>query len=500
MPPSIYTVTLLLGIVCAVLWTQPAILSKQRIFVDDSNVITDSACKVISSVISSEASVHYPGSPEYRTDIHHWSGSAIEESRCSIQPADANDLGRILQILGWTRTPFAITGGGHSLNPGFSSTTGIHIAMSQFNKLQHNEEEGTIDIGAGLRWDDVYGLLNPKGYTVVGGRVNGVGVAGFILGGGLSWITNERGLTIDTLVSCEVVLPNGTVVNASADVNPDLFFGLKGGFNNFGIVTRFTLQVFPQSDIWGGAVIVPESRIEQANQAIVNFVDTVRDPKATMNIIFEYAEGSMNAIVIVFYNAPEPPAGMFDEVLHLEGGVVQVSSMPFLSLLAAGQPRNTPRRIQDVAPVQSYSVSLLNKVANETKYWGSYLEKHHSGHFFDYVVEVFLPDYFNHGSSSSSAWPADRGTVHFPINIAFAWHDQAHDKAIYDALAQTVNKLKTDAEEEGQEVENASLYPNIVVAGKPLEKLYGSKLQRLREIRDVYDPTRVMDMAGGWHF
>ena len=139
--------------------------------------------------------------------------------------------------------------------------------MSRFNSLQHNEEEGTIEVGAGLRWNDVYALLNPKGYSVVGGRVNDVGVGGFILGGGntsrglmergvdrglgLSWTTNEHGLTIDTLVSCEIVLPNGTVTVASEDTNVDLFFGLKvcqslcqcdfdpnslheqGGFNNF---------------------------------------------------------------------------------------------------------------------------------------------------------------------------------------------------------------------------------------------------------------------------
>ena len=133
------------------------------------------------------------------------------------------------------------------MNPGFSSTTGIHIAMSNFNRLQHNEDTATVDIGAGLRWDNVYDLLNPKGYTVVGGRVRGVGVAGFILGGGaflflsasnskvelnldhvgLSWITNEHGLTIDTLLACEIVLPNGTVTTASAQKNPDLFYGLK---------------------------------------------------------------------------------------------------------------------------------------------------------------------------------------------------------------------------------------------------------------------------------
>lgn len=79
-----------------------------------------------------------------------------------------------------------ISGGGHALNPGFSSTTGIHISMSKFTSLNWNREEETIDIGAGLRWDHLYDYLNPQGHTVIGGRVRGVGVAGFILGGGIS--------------------------------------------------------------------------------------------------------------------------------------------------------------------------------------------------------------------------------------------------------------------------------------------------------------------------
>ena len=146
-----------------------------------------------------------------------------------------------------------VSGGGHALNPGFSSTTGIHVAMSNFTTLNWNREQETIDIGAGLRWDHVYDYLNPQGYTVVGGRVRGVGVAGFILGGGmyhflfkirydfsrksgLSYKTNRYGLTIDTLQSCEIVLPNGTIAIASHDENPDLFFGLKvPPFFHFGL-------------------------------------------------------------------------------------------------------------------------------------------------------------------------------------------------------------------------------------------------------------------------
>ena len=76
-------------------------------------------------------------------------------------------------------------------------------------------------------WDDVYTALEPYNVNVVGGRVTGVGVAGFTLGGGYSWKTNQYGLTIDTVQAFELVLPNGTVTVVTATSNADLFFGLK---------------------------------------------------------------------------------------------------------------------------------------------------------------------------------------------------------------------------------------------------------------------------------
>ena len=76
-------------------------------------------------------------------------------------------------------------------------------------------------------WDDVYSALAPHNVNVVGGRTSGVGVAGFTLGGGYSWKTNQYGLTLDTVQAFELVLPNGVVTNVTAKSNPDLFFGLK---------------------------------------------------------------------------------------------------------------------------------------------------------------------------------------------------------------------------------------------------------------------------------
>ena len=115
-----------------------------------------------------------------------------------------------MKIIGQYRVPFAIKGGGHTLNPGFSSTVGVLISMSRFQKVVYHRHKLTADLGAGLIWDDAYAALEPYDVTVVGGRIAGVGVAGLLLGGGYSWKSNQYGLSIDTIsgyeVSSEIVM------------------------------------------------------------------------------------------------------------------------------------------------------------------------------------------------------------------------------------------------------------------------------------------------------
>jgi FAD/FMN-containing dehydrogenase len=91
---------------------------------------------------------------------------------------------RQLQKIATDRVPFAVKGGGHATNPGFSSTPGVQISMTRFNEIVIRKDNKTVEIGAGLTWTDVYTYLIPKGFNVVGGRLNGVGVAGLTLGGG----------------------------------------------------------------------------------------------------------------------------------------------------------------------------------------------------------------------------------------------------------------------------------------------------------------------------
>ncbi|CAF1453811.1 unnamed protein product [Rotaria sordida] len=121
--------------------------------------------------------------------------------------------------------------------------------MSRFRQITYHATSQTVDLGAGLLWDDVYQALDPLGVTVVGGQISGVGIAGLILGGGYSRKSNQYGLSIDNAIEYELVSPDARIVCVNNMSYPDIFFGLKGGLNNFGIVTRFTMRAVPQTEL-----------------------------------------------------------------------------------------------------------------------------------------------------------------------------------------------------------------------------------------------------------
>ncbi|KAI0819872.1 FAD-binding domain-containing protein [Trametes gibbosa] len=459
-----------------------------------------SVCKTIENAVSSASSVHYPGLDfTYFKDISHWGTSSTDLSACSVEPGTAEDVGTILQILGKTKTPFAVKGGGHTSNAGFSSTPGVQIAMYKFSGVTYHADANTAEIGAGLIWDDVYEALAPYGVNVVGGRVSGVGVAGFTLGGGYSWKTNQHGLTIDNLTGFEVVLPNGTVAAVTQASFPDLFFGLKGGFNNFGIVTKFNLTTHPQTQVWGGLITITEDQLNKANDATVKFSQTVTDPKAQVLPTYNFVLGEPGLSLLLFYDAPTVPAGIFDDYLAIPHFTKDVKTREFLDLV-----QSFPANISGGERVAFHTVSLLDytdkimdAVLNETKFWGSQLSLQ-GGTFFSYDVEPFLPSILSHAPEGSSAYPPSRARGLLPLNIFFSWPFEISDSVMQDAVRHSAAHLTQVIIAEGQDIDNAALYGNYALFDTPTERIFGDNLPKLQEIKAKYDPENVMGLAGGW--
>ncbi|TGO07340.1 hypothetical protein BTUL_0290g00050 [Botrytis tulipae] len=174
---------------------------------------------------------------------------------------------------------FAVRSGGHSCVAGAASIEGgVLIDLGCFNEVVPFEgnDESSVIIGAGCRWMDVSKVLDERGLAVVGGRNSAVGVGGLTLGGGLSFFCPQFGLVCSNIISYDIVLASGTLTTASATQNPDLWRALKGGSNNFGIVTRFTARSFPSIKIWSGFLYMPSyqtSKVISAFHEVVNRVD-----------------------------------------------------------------------------------------------------------------------------------------------------------------------------------------------------------------------------------
>jgi FAD/FMN-containing dehydrogenase len=237
-----------------------------------------------------QGQVFLPGDAEYvaRQDSF-WSNSVKGLKPAAIvQPRSAKEVSAALRALVATNTKFAIRSGGHTQFAGANNigADGVTIDLGKLNWTRFHADsvpgaEKTVDIGPRARWRDVYtalqGLEGGR-YVVAGGRDGNVGVAGRCSGGGKTYFTAKRGLACDDVVAYEVVLADGRIVTAEAGTETeDLFRALKGGSNNFGIVTNFHMKAFELGDIWGGLTFYPKTAMDGATRALVAFTHKVQE-------------------------------------------------------------------------------------------------------------------------------------------------------------------------------------------------------------------------------
>ncbi|KAI0268935.1 hypothetical protein BGY98DRAFT_1091459 [Russula aff. rugulosa BPL654] len=350
------------------------------------------------------------------TSAGHLYSSTIAPEAFTAWKGSAEPVYTVLRICGVMRTPFAVKGGGHATNPGFSSTTGVQIAMTRFNQVVVDKTASLVEVGAGLIWDDVY-----------------------TLGGGYSWKMNKY------------ELPNGTIQTVTSQ-NEDIWFGLRGGFNNF-------------------------------------FQGEVTDPKAAVLPTYNTVGNIPSVEVLMFYDGPERPPGIFDDFFEFLG-----SFLEFLKFLPSSDPFAGPRAYFSTVSVFQYSTSLLNvlnAIVNETRM--------DVGGAVSYDVEPFDSGLFSH-SNMPSAYPPDRSRVLFPANICFTWTSSSKDTEVAAAILQSTNTIRSAANVEGQNITDVALYGNYALLGTPVEALYGANLPRLKSIRSQVDPNNVMALAGGFKF
>jgi FAD/FMN-containing dehydrogenase len=210
--------------------------------------------------------------------------------------------------------PISVYGGGHSVTGSAVVDGGLCIDLRGLRDIVVDPETGTAEVGGGCTWGELDAATQEHGLAVTGGRVSTTGVGGLALGSGSGWLERKLGFTCDSLLEAQVVTADGRIVTASEAQNPDLFWALRGGGGNFGVVTRFTLRLHSIGPIvFGGMLMYPPPMAAAVLRNFRDFFATAPDEAGggvafitapPTDMVPEPARGKPAVGVVVAYTGP----------------------------------------------------------------------------------------------------------------------------------------------------------------------------------------------------
>ncbi|KAG2420464.1 hypothetical protein HFD88_000076 [Aspergillus terreus] len=453
--------------------------------------------KVFTAVFGESAVVE--GSAAY--EAHHtqpWSTNCWLSPRVILNPSSSVEVAQALALCRSLGTKFSIRGGGHLQNPGFTSNDGgVVISMSRFTQLVVSEDKSTVDVGLGLRWLDVYKGLDPYGITVAGGRVPPVGVPGLLLGGGLSFQNSEYGLGCTNVVEYEVVLADSSIVRATRDTNPDLFWALKGGGSNYGVVTKMIMRAIPNK-VWAEARVYATPQNAQLMEALMEYHKIIEtDNKATL----VWHTLNHATLLVFFYCAPvENPDAFkpFYDIPFLQtvipGGCRTVYGMvqATANILAAEQQCHDMRTMSSLPSLEVYQAAEKARLeqVEALKDTGADLTM---------VIQPMASSCIRVGEAMGGNPMGLKEENHQWFLVMADYKQVEHEERVREGVRKIVDAAETTAKKNGTYLPYQ--YANYASRDQdPLASYGPENLQKLKNIALKYDPEGIFQTLqhGGW--
>ena len=281
-----------------------------------------------------------PGAEEYAAA----SGSVLVAGSPALvlRPGSVADVQAAVGFAASAGLAVAVRGGGHGFAGFGTNDGGVVIDLGRLADVQVvDKERHLVRIGGGATWGRVAAALAPHGLAISSGDTRSVGVGGLTLTGGIGWKVRKYGLALDSVVAAEVVTAGGEVVHASAAENPELFWALRGGGGNFGIVTAFQFAAHPTTDVFHGRIAFPASEAARVLQGWADHLRTAPEELTSVaNLANPFTGGPEAPVEVhVSYDGDDPrlAARALDPIRRL-GTVVDddVAPTPYADTLVAG--------------------------------------------------------------------------------------------------------------------------------------------------------------------
>jgi FAD/FMN-containing dehydrogenase len=428
-----------------------------------------------------------PGDPDYEDARLVHNGMIDRRPAVVVRVANAGDVMATVRYARDNGLDLSIRGGGHS-GPGFGTNNGgVVIDFSRMRSVRVDPPAMTARAEGGVTWGDFNAATHAFGLATTGGIISTTGIAGFTLGGGIGYLSRGFGLSLDNLVSADVVTADGRLLVASEHENADLFWAIRGGGGNFGVCTSLEYKLHRVKDVYWGPMFY---EIEEAGNILRFFRDFIKDAPEEM--------GAFPAFQIA------PPLPFIPEDRHGD---------MFAAIVAcwSGPPEEGERRFKafhDVAEVKAEMVGPVPYPAINAAFDGLFpkgIRQYWKGNFVKELTDDAIAVHVEHGPNA----PTMSSTMHlYPINgachrvapdatafghreanfsmvVVSAWADPSDDEANIGWVRDYSHAIAPHSEVGG--------YINFM-DGDDNERIranYGGNYDRLVEVKRTYDPGNL---------
>lgn len=432
-----------------------------------------------------------PGDDSYDEAREIWNAMIDKRPAIIVRCTSASDVPHAVKFAKENGLPLAVRGGGHNIAGSAICDDGLVVDLSRMKKVTVDTDSRRVTVEGGATLGDLDAATQAHGLATPVGINSTTGVAGLALGGGFGWISRKFGMTVDNLVSAEVVTAAGEEVHASASDRPDLFWALRGGGGNFGVVTRFEFQAHPVGpNVLSGLIVYP---LDQAKSVLEQYRD--------------FAAQAPDELSVWCVLRQAPPLPFLDESDH--GREIIALALVYTGDPGDGEPLIEPLRkfgdpmgehvgVQPFVDWQQAFDPLLTPGARN--YWKSHNFSKLDDGLFDTLIqyvgqlpspqcEIFLGAL---GGATARPEPEETAYAHrdalFVANVHGRWDDAADDESCI--------RWSRDFFEAAKPYATGGVYVNFLTAdeGDRVRAAYGPNYDRLARVKSEYDPDNLFSV------